>query len=66
MEKLVGRTGDIILVTIALFLAVFILWANLATLEKVIRGEGKNAYILRSFKGGSDSVPYLCHVPRQG
>ena len=41
MEKLVGKTGDIILVTIATFLIIFIIWANLASLEKVIRGEGK-------------------------
>ena len=36
-----GKTGDIILVTIATFLIIFIIWANLASLEKVIRGEGK-------------------------
>ena len=57
MEKLVGKTGDIILVTVALFLAIFVLWANLATLEKVIRGEGKvvvsaKNQIIQNLEGG--------------
>ena len=57
MEKLVGKTGDIILVTIATFLIIFIIWANLASLEKVIRGEGKvvvsaKNQIIQNLEGG--------------
>ena len=57
MEKIVGRTGDIILATIALFLVIFIIWANLATLEKVIRGEGKvvasdKNQVIQNLEGG--------------
>ena len=57
MKKLVGRTGDIILVTIALFLVIFIIWANLSTLEKVIRGEGKvvasaKNQVIQNLEGG--------------
>ena len=52
-----GRTGDIILATIALFLVIFIIWANLATLEKVIRGEGKvvasaKNQVIQNLEGG--------------
>ena len=57
MEKLVGKTGDIILVTIATFLIIFIIWANLASLEKVIRGEGKvvvsaKNQVIQNLEGG--------------
>ena len=57
MEKLVGKTGDIILVTITTFLIIFIIWANLASLEKVIRGEGKvvvsaKNQVIQNLEGG--------------
>ena len=57
MEKLIGRTGDVILIVISLFLVSFILWANLATLEKVIRGEGKvvasaKNQVIQNLEGG--------------
>ena len=57
MEKLVGKTGDIILFTIATFLIIFIIWANLASLEKVIRGEGKvvvsaKNQVIQNLEGG--------------
>jgi adhesin transport system membrane fusion protein len=57
MEKLVGKKGDIILVTIATFLIIFIIWANLASLEKVIRGEGKvvvsaKNQVIQNLEGG--------------
>jgi len=53
----VGKTGDIILVTIATFLIIFIIWANLASLEKVIRGEGKvvvsaKNQVIQNLEGG--------------
>lgn len=52
-----GKTGDIILVTIATFLIIFIIWANLASLEKVIRGEGKvvvsaKNQVIQNLEGG--------------
>ena len=57
MEKLVGKTGDIILVPIATFLIIFIIWANLASLEKVIRGAGKvvvsaKNQVIQNLEGG--------------
>jgi len=53
----VGKTGDIILVTITTFLIIFIIWANLASLEKVIRGEGKvvvsaKNQVIQNLEGG--------------
>ena len=64
MKKLVGRTGDIILVTIALFLVIFIIWANLSTLEKVIRGEGKvvasaKNQVIQNLEGGIVKEIYI-------
>ena len=52
-----GKTGDIILFTIATFLIIFIIWANLASLEKVIRGEGKvvvsaKNQVIQNLEGG--------------
>ncbi len=57
MEKYVGKTGDIILIVIASFSLLFIVWANLATLEKVIRGEGKviasaKNQVIQNLEGG--------------
>jgi len=57
MGKLIGKTGDVILITIGLFLISFIVWANLATLEKVIRGEGKvvasaKNQVIQNLEGG--------------
>ena len=37
----IGKKGDIILFVIFLFFLSFILWANLATLDKVISTQGK-------------------------
>ena len=57
MDKYVGKTGDIILIVIASFLLIFIIWANLASLEKVIRGEGKviasaKNQVIQNLEGG--------------
>jgi adhesin transport system membrane fusion protein len=57
MDKYVGKTGDIILIFIASFFFLFVLWANLATLEKVIRGEGKviasaKNQVIQNLEGG--------------
>ena len=57
MEKYIGKTGDIILFIIADFLIIFIVWANLATLEKVVRGEGKvvassSNQVIQNLEGG--------------
>ena len=57
MGKLIGKTGDVILIIIGLFLISFIVWANLATLEKVIRGEGKvvasaKNQVIQNLEGG--------------
>ena len=57
MDKYIGKTGDIILVLIASFFLLFIVWANLATLEKVIRGEGKviasaKNQVIQNLEGG--------------
>ena len=57
MEKYIGKTGDIILFLIISFVIIFIVWANLATLEKVVRGEGKvittsNNQIIQNLEGG--------------
>jgi adhesin transport system membrane fusion protein len=57
MEKYVGKTGDIILVVIVSFFIIFVVWANLASLEKVIRGEGKviasaKNQIIQNLEGG--------------
>ena len=57
MEKYIGKTGDIILFIIAAFLIIFIVWANLATLEKVVRGEGKvvasaKNQVIQNLEGG--------------
>ena len=57
MDRYVGKTGDIILIFIASFFFLFVLWANLATLEKVIRGEGKviasaKNQVIQNLEGG--------------
>ena len=57
MDKYIGKTGDIILIVIASFFLLFIVWANLATLEKVIRGEGKviasaKNQVIQNLEGG--------------
>ena len=57
MEKYIGKTGDIILFIITAFLIIFIVWANLATLEKVVRGEGKvvasaKNQVIQNLEGG--------------
>ncbi|MDC0073061.1 HlyD family efflux transporter periplasmic adaptor subunit [Gammaproteobacteria bacterium] len=57
MDKYIGKTGDIILVLITSFFLLFIVWANLATLEKVIRGEGKviasaKNQVIQNLEGG--------------
>ena len=57
MDKYVGKTGDIILIVIASFLLIFIIWATLASLEKVIRGEGKviasaKNQVIQNLEGG--------------
>ncbi len=57
MDRYVGKTGDIILIFIASFFVLFVLWANLATLEKVIRGEGKviasaKNQVIQNLEGG--------------
>ena len=57
MDRYVGKTGDIILIFIASFFILFVLWANLATLEKVIRGEGKviasaKNQVIQNLEGG--------------
>lgn len=57
MEKYIGKTGDIILFLTASFVVLFIVWANLATLEKVVRGEGKvvasaKNQIIQNLEGG--------------
>jgi len=57
MEKYIGKTGDIILFVITAFLIIFIVWANLATLEKVVRGEGKvvasaKNQVIQNLEGG--------------
>jgi len=57
MEKYIGKTGDIILFIITAFLIIFIVWANLATLEKVVRGEGKvvassSNQVIQNLEGG--------------
>ena len=57
MEKYVGKTGDIILVVIVSFFIIFVVWANLASLEKVIRGDGKviasaKNQIIQNLEGG--------------
>ena len=57
MDKYVGKTGDIILIFIASFFFLFVLWANLASLEKVIRGEGKviasaKNQVIQNLEGG--------------
>jgi adhesin transport system membrane fusion protein len=57
MEKYIGKTGDIILFLIISFVIIFIVWANFATLEKVVRGEGKvittsNNQIIQNLEGG--------------
>ncbi len=57
MDRYVGKTGDIILIFIAVFFILFVLWANLATLEKVIRGEGKviasaKNQVIQNLEGG--------------
>ena len=57
MGKFVGKTGDVILIIIGLFLISFIVWANFATLEKVIRGEGKvvasaKNQVIQNLEGG--------------
>ena len=67
MEKLIGRTGDVILIVISLFLASFILWANLATLEKVIRGEGKvvasaKNQVIQNLEGGIVKAVSYTHL----
>ncbi|MDC0076397.1 HlyD family efflux transporter periplasmic adaptor subunit [Gammaproteobacteria bacterium] len=57
MDKYTGKTGDIILIVIASFFLLFVIWANLATLEKVIRGEGKvvastKNQVIQNLEGG--------------
>ena len=57
MGKFIGKTGDVILIIIGLFLISFIVWANFATLEKVIRGEGKvvasaKNQVIQNLEGG--------------
>ena len=57
MEKYIGKTGDIILVVIVSFFIIFVVWANLASLEKVIRGDGKviasaKNQIIQNLEGG--------------
>ena len=57
MDKYIGKTGDIILVLITSFFLLFIVWANLATLEKVISGEGKviasaKNQVIQNLEGG--------------
>lgn len=57
MDRYVGKTGDVILIFIASFFILFVLWANLATLEKVIRGEGKviasaKNQVIQNLEGG--------------
>lgn len=48
MQKYVGKSGDIILLITLLFLVTFFVWANLASMEKVIRGEGKVVAALKN------------------
>ena len=57
MDKYTGKTGDIILIVIVSFFLLFVIWANLATLEKVIRGEGKvvastKNQVIQNLEGG--------------
>ena len=57
MEKYIGKTGDIILFLIVSFVVIFIVWANLATLEKVVRAEGKvvasaKNQVIQNLEGG--------------
>jgi len=57
MEKYIGRTGDIILIVAVSFFIIFIVWGNLSSMEKVIRGEGRvvasvKNQVIQNLEGG--------------
>jgi len=64
LDRYMGKTGDIILfITLAFFIAFFV-WANMSSMEKVIRGEGKviaavKNQVIQNLEGGIVKAIYV-------